>query len=541
MLLDVCGTEATGSIKLLWVDLSARYQYLALSYCWGCDGQRKVLSASTMDEFLAAGIKLQDLDATIQDAVLVTRELSYRYLWIDALCIPQDDARAKAHEITRMGAIYQNATFTIVAARASSVKEGFLFPRQPVGANAADYVFKIAYGPAADDLSAILVPMETEDDRVPLEPWNTRGWTLQEQVFSARQLRFGSKQTSWICARAKDVHEDFDGWFRADLKYFRRYPTMNNSHLARVGQLIRRTGSSSSTFEGRSAWYDLVEVYSNRALTYRQDRLPAISSIAQQMSLVLVDEYWCGHWKSSLPWELFWHRPYSSPEDQRGSLVCAPKKEKVRPSWSWASYDGAIVFEDRRDYGHFEVDPSFEVLEYVGDHASAVLQGGALMAGRLRIRGLVTPAPFELHECHHENTWTMKPENVDINRQQRPGDLRQHSLSNLRSMFLDKGLVCLDDGPHRMSADPQRTVAKESIFLLILGYAKSELMDVMGLVLLQEEDGHSFSRIGVFYISRVYRGEPDKHGLANLSWPERRNAMRAYWGGLEGNKELQLV
>jgi hypothetical protein len=69
---------------------------------------------------------LSSLAPTIQDAIKVTRMLQLRYLWIDALCIIQDDPADKRREMAYMGQIYKNATVTIAAARAKSVHEGFL-------------------------------------------------------------------------------------------------------------------------------------------------------------------------------------------------------------------------------------------------------------------------------------------------------------------------------------------------------------------------------------------------------------------------------
>jgi len=63
---------------------------------------------------------------TLSDAIKVCREIGMRYIWIDALCIVQDDPKDKAREIGQMGRIYKDATLTIMAASAKSVYEGFL-------------------------------------------------------------------------------------------------------------------------------------------------------------------------------------------------------------------------------------------------------------------------------------------------------------------------------------------------------------------------------------------------------------------------------
>lgn len=101
--------------------------YVALSYCWGGDQPHK-----TTRESLAkhdGTLDLYRLPATIQDACKVTHGLGFSYLWVDSLCIVQDDENEKQKEIANMELIYSNATVTISASRASSCTNGFLQPR----------------------------------------------------------------------------------------------------------------------------------------------------------------------------------------------------------------------------------------------------------------------------------------------------------------------------------------------------------------------------------------------------------------------------
>jgi hypothetical protein len=88
-----------------------RFKYVALSYSWG--GTQKVTTTKATLIDRQHGIRLYNLPPTIQDAIQVTRDLGFRYLWIDALCIIQDDYEDKNIEINRMGSIYKNATITI--------------------------------------------------------------------------------------------------------------------------------------------------------------------------------------------------------------------------------------------------------------------------------------------------------------------------------------------------------------------------------------------------------------------------------------------
>lgn len=70
--------------------------------------------------------KLDDLPPTLKYAVHVTRELGFRYLWVDALCIRQDSAEDKAREISRMHQYYLDATMSIQPTGLMSVRDSFL-------------------------------------------------------------------------------------------------------------------------------------------------------------------------------------------------------------------------------------------------------------------------------------------------------------------------------------------------------------------------------------------------------------------------------
>jgi len=67
---------------------------------------------ANLDEYMNA-IPVDKLGLTIQDAIETTRRLGFRYIWVDALCIVQDDAEQTACEIKQMSSIYKNATAVI--------------------------------------------------------------------------------------------------------------------------------------------------------------------------------------------------------------------------------------------------------------------------------------------------------------------------------------------------------------------------------------------------------------------------------------------
>lgn len=91
--------------------------YVALSHCWGRPSKERPfnrLEANHMRDTLA-GISLSALPTNFQDAVLATRKLGLRFLWIDALCIIQDSHSDWEKEAAKMDQVYRHAQVTIVA------------------------------------------------------------------------------------------------------------------------------------------------------------------------------------------------------------------------------------------------------------------------------------------------------------------------------------------------------------------------------------------------------------------------------------------
>jgi hypothetical protein len=61
---------------------------------------------------------------TIEDAIAAVGLLEERYLWVDALCVVQDDDRARQAEINTMASIFSEATISIVAKQGDDANYG---------------------------------------------------------------------------------------------------------------------------------------------------------------------------------------------------------------------------------------------------------------------------------------------------------------------------------------------------------------------------------------------------------------------------------
>jgi hypothetical protein len=188
--------------------------YVALSYRWGSENNLKTTKL-TLEDY-QNGI----LPRTLLDAVIVTRRLGARYIWIDSLCIVQDDPGDWAAEAAKMGGVYMNSYFTIAAHAADHAGDGFLKQSLrrartiPVGGSRNGGMYdketavyaawqqrqqandpKNENNQANDDYaikSNAFFVMDGFNIQTYLEQskLSTRGWVLQERILSQRTIHF---------------------------------------------------------------------------------------------------------------------------------------------------------------------------------------------------------------------------------------------------------------------------------------------------------------------------------------------------------------
>lgn len=90
--------------------------YAALSHMWGDMSNRpplRTLMSNYKD--MKNGIPVSTLPKNLLQAMIVTRRLGLRYLWIDSLCIIQDSSSDWKAEAATMHEVYKYAEVTIVA------------------------------------------------------------------------------------------------------------------------------------------------------------------------------------------------------------------------------------------------------------------------------------------------------------------------------------------------------------------------------------------------------------------------------------------
>lgn len=164
--------------------------YVALSHCWGA-GSRFVTLRSNLEEH-KTHIELELLPKTFKDAVRVTRALSFRFLWIDSLCIVQDDLEDWETEAASMEQVFSFATFTIAASSANSSEEGFL-------SSTRDQSPFVTVRTPSHGTGFICKSIDNFHQDVERSVLNKRGWVFQERVLARRTFHFTSSQIYWEC------------------------------------------------------------------------------------------------------------------------------------------------------------------------------------------------------------------------------------------------------------------------------------------------------------------------------------------------------
>ncbi|OAA77697.1 Heterokaryon incompatibility [Akanthomyces lecanii RCEF 1005] len=297
-------------------------RYVALSYVWGPtlrhsgpDAPVQLLK-SNLDAWLTA-LPEDNVPRTIVDAIWLARKLGLRHIWIDRMCIVQDDEAVKEDHIRHMAYVFANAYLTIVAAH-NDVNTGLLAlnPRRnsrPPRVGGSTNV----------DHSELLLASR----------WNTRGWTLQELLYSRRAVFFFEDTVTWEC------HCDLWQGTGAGGGGFGR----GGLWKGKKPECTNRIASSAFGFQ-HSPWPDMDEYariaadYSARRVTQVDDTLRAFSGITTVLARVFPGGFIYGMPLMFLDSALLW-RPQAS--IRRRALSRAP----FLPSWSWMGwwFDGIRV------------------------------------------------------------------------------------------------------------------------------------------------------------------------------------------------------
>ncbi|KAH6879485.1 heterokaryon incompatibility protein-domain-containing protein, partial [Thelonectria olida] len=181
----------TGGARLVNVQsLDQVPEFVALSYCWGLTGNLKTLKA-TMSQMQKC-IPWDALPLTVKQAFEVAKALEFRYLWVDALCIVQDDEADWQREARKMGAVYANATLVIAALASRGTEEGLYSRTSDI--SLADDIFHSVMR------ACRTMPRKQWEEFIQKDlPLLCRGWGFQERLLARRIVHFTPAELVWEC------------------------------------------------------------------------------------------------------------------------------------------------------------------------------------------------------------------------------------------------------------------------------------------------------------------------------------------------------
>ena len=102
----------------------AKLKFMALSYVWRSNPKVRLLKANCKSLRTPGGFNKLQLPRTIANSIELVNLLGLKYLWVDALCIIQDDANDQSYKISKMATIYSSAFLTIMAASSEDSNAG---------------------------------------------------------------------------------------------------------------------------------------------------------------------------------------------------------------------------------------------------------------------------------------------------------------------------------------------------------------------------------------------------------------------------------
>lgn len=304
-----------------------RLQYVCLSYRWPAEGML-CLTESSLAQFQDC-IPIQDALSTIQDAVMITRLLGFRYLWVDSLCIIQDSPTDWEHESAMMGEIYQGGICTLAALYAT--RPSYVLPLQWI-----PYWF----GPwVADEEPLEIGRTYLAEPDLRQEELLTRGWVVQEHLLSPRTIYFNNRELLWECVTYAATKRSIHAIRRGDVGFNDSEGSLKHALSTFHPQLGSRP-SPADLLRCQIAWSQILFRYTSCQLTRSSDRLVAVNGIIQNIKNQCGFKFAAGLCKEFLLADLLWHKV----SDSYAILSTTESMGTYRaPTWSWAMRDGPIT------------------------------------------------------------------------------------------------------------------------------------------------------------------------------------------------------
>lgn len=322
-LIDI-GSESLPRLSLCFTAaLQSCVRYTTLSHCWGDPALMPLTLTTENINSLMLSIDFELLPKTFQQAVQVSRFLGIQYIWIDSLCIIQDNPTDWEMEAVLMSQVYSHGVFNISATAAENGSTGLFSDRDPAAVRPVNICL-----PQRDGTTGFYT-FSTESEfgvwyRLKEAPLNRRGWVLQERLLSRKNILFARNQIFMECSETR-MCETFpistSVSFKAETK-------------VAFGKVTLGQRLSSQEFD--DLWYDVVSDYTTCFLSKDTDRLVAIGGLATVLQEMCGDRYLAGLWYENLISQLCWRRTGLEKSSWR-------RNENQFPVSSWSEGGGYIA------------------------------------------------------------------------------------------------------------------------------------------------------------------------------------------------------
>lgn len=327
------------------IETNQPLHYFALSYVWG-RAESLQTTLANVDELSQHGAleNHPEVCKVIVDAMNLVRRLDYRYLWVDALCIVQDDYERKPALLAQMGEIYRRALLTIIAMSGSDATTGLagISPdsRSPIWTLTTPY----------QDYNVLCTPPPLLD-LINSSWYDTRAWTFQERLLSTRCLYVSDQQMYFQCQNSVWQEDALD------------LCTPDKVNPLLGGPI---TATSSTWADFFQAYMLLVKLYTKKNLTYSSDILDAFQGIATSLTKRLGSGFINGLPEAVFDIALLW-RPVRKPRPTRRKAFASRTSSILQhhPSWCWSGWVGQATFLMDHEFRNTAVAPFNQRVSFV--------------------------------------------------------------------------------------------------------------------------------------------------------------------------------
>lgn len=283
-------------------------RFAALSYVWGKrqENELEIVKSNLATVCTSGYLVDENLPRTIADAMTVCGKLRVSYLWVDRLCIVQDDASQKHSQIAAMDVVYGAAVFTICAAAGDSSHYGL------PGVRPGSQTFRRVRAELPGvEMEQILPDL---DDCLQDGAWIRRGWAYQELSLSTRLLLFTDWQLFFECSRTTATEEPLTAVTKCwSFNLLTSDPGTRQNHVVRP----------------KFALYMVcAQAYAQRMLSFESDVYNAFTGIFRHIYTDL-ESYICGLPEKDFDSAILWESvSFHEPTHVEGAVL---------PTWAWAS------------------------------------------------------------------------------------------------------------------------------------------------------------------------------------------------------------